>query len=384
MNITYFIPHLRTGSGMGRVLNVKANYMADILGYEVTIITYRQFDDPIYFPYSKKVKMVHLNLDDPTFRLKNLGFFEKRKQIRRFMKTYQSRVREHLKNNPTDICISMFLGAEYKFLTDIKDGSKKIIEFHFNFDIAPFKIFEQKINWKNYRNIQQIKFLKKRIEKFDQLIVLTEEDAKSWKKYFQNVRVITNPVTIQSDDIHAPLNQKTALAVGRLTRQKGFDYLIDAWKLVAKKSPDWKLNIYGEGELKSKLQEQIRSNQLEECVILHEPVQNIEKVYEQNSVFILSSRFEGFVLSLLEAMSCGLPVVSFDCKYGPTQLIENEKNGYLVPLADTEKLAEQIHKILEDEYLRKSMGQKAKETSKNYSVPAIMQKWEGLFQTLTN
>ena len=384
MNIVYFIPHLRTGSGMGRVLNVKANYLADVLGHNITIITYRQFSDPIYFSYSEKVKLVHLDIDDPSFRLKDLGFFAKRKQLKTFMRTYKSKVETYLINHPTDVCISMFLGAEYKFLTEINDGSKKIIEFHFNFSISPFRIFEEKINWKNYRNQLQIKSLQRKVAQFDTLVVLTNEDAISWKKYFQNIEVITNPITIKSENITASLHSKDALAVGRLTKQKGFDYLIDAWKWVHKKHPDWKLHIYGEGELKDELAKQILNNQLEEVVILHEPVKEIEKIYEQSSLFVLSSRFEGFVLSLLEAMSCGLPVVSFDCKYGPTQLIENGKNGFLAPLPDVEKLAEQIIKVLEDKELRAAMGKAAKETSQSYSVPSIMQKWENLFLSLTS
>ena len=103
MKILYFIPHLRTGSGMGRVLNVKANYLAEVLGHEVTIITYRQFQDPVYFTYSDKVKMVHFDLDDPSFRLKELSFFEKRKQIQAFMSEYREKVENYLQNNPTDV-----------------------------------------------------------------------------------------------------------------------------------------------------------------------------------------------------------------------------------------------------------------------------------------
>lgn len=384
MKIVYFIPHLRTGSGMGRVLNVKANYLADVLGHEITIITYRQFSDPIYFSYSEKVNLVHLDIDDPSFRLKELGFFEKRKQLKTFLSTYKSKVEHYLLENPTDVCVSMFLGAEYKFLTEINDGSKKIIEFHFNFSISPFRIFEENSNWKNYRNLLQIKSLQNKIARFESLIVLTEEDAVSWEKYFQNIEVITNPITIQSENILAPLNSKQALAVGRLTKQKGFDYLIDAWKLVHEKHPDWVLHIYGDGELKNDLAKQIQYNKLEEIIWLKEPVKEIEKIYEQSSLFVLSSRFEGFVLSLLEAMSCGLPVVSFDCKYGPTQLIENGKNGFLAPLPNVEKLAEQIIKVLDDEKLRNAMGKAAKETSQSYSVPAILQKWENLFLSLTS
>lgn len=377
------MPHLRTCGGMGRVLNVKANYLAEVLGYDVTIMTYRQFQDPVYFPYSDKVKMIHLDLDDPSFRLKDLGFFEKRKQIRDFMSVYREKVENYLLNNPTDICISMFLGAEYKFLTDIKDGSKKIIEFHFNFDISPFRIFDQKRNLKNYRNFWQSKALMKKVNRFDKLVVLTDEDAVVWRRYFQNIHVITNPITIDSEAIFAPLKSKIALAVGRLTKEKGFEYLIEAWKIVQKQQPEWELHIYGEGELKETLEQQIKQNGLQGVVSLKNPVKTIEQVYEQSSLFVLSSRFEGFGLALLEAMSCALPVVSFDCKYGPTQFIQNGKNGFLVPLGNTQLLAENILKLLNDESLRKEMGKSAKKTAQDYSVPSIMKEWEEMFLSFT-
>lgn len=383
MKIVYFIPHLNAGSGTDRVLNVKANYMADVLGYEVSIVTYRQYDRPVFYDFSDKINIVRFDIDDPSFRLKELGFFEKRRQIKAFMKEYRKKTKEYLLGHRPDMVISFFLGAEYKFLTDIKDGSKKIVEFHFNFEVGPFRIFNQKTSWKDARRLRQIKKVKKQIESFDKLVVLTVGDEKEWKKYFKNVITITNPITIDSEHIHAKMNHKKALAVGRFTYQKGFDYLIEAWQKVAEAQPEWILEIYGSGDLEEELENQIKRNGLEGKVFLRNPVKEIEKVYEDHSVFVLSSRFEGFVLSLLEAMSCGLACVSFDCKYGPEQLIENDINGILVPLSDTEKLADGIIRLMENEELRESLGKEAKETSKSYSVPAIMKKWVNLFEELT-
>lgn len=384
MKIVYFFPHLSTGSGMGRVLNVKANYLADVLGYDVSIVTYRQYDRPVYFKFSEKINIVRFDIDDPSFRLKELGFFEKRRQIKAFMKEYRQKTEEFLLEHRPDVVISLFLGAEYKFLTEIKDGSKKIVEFHFNFDVSPFRIFKEKPDWKSRRRLRQVKKVQRQVESFDCLVVLTEEDEREWKKYFENVVTLTNPITIDSEHIHAELNHKKALAVGRFTHQKGFGYLIDSWQKVAEAEPDWILEIYGSGELKDELENKIRNNGLSEKVFLKDPVKNIEEVYESHSIFILSSRFEGFVLSLLEAMSCGLPPVSFDCKHGPKQLIKDGKNGFLVPLGNTDLLAERIIELMKDEELRKAMGSEAKETSKQYGVPAIMKQWEKLFSNLIN
>lgn len=383
MKIVYFIPHLRGMGGMSRVLSIKANYLTEFLNYEVTIITYRhKSSDKSFYEFNKKIVFHHLELDDPTFKLKEYSFFEKRRRIKNFMTSYRSKVENYLINNKTDVAISMFLGAEYKFLNEIKDDSKKIIEFHFNFDTLPLKWLNSPINIKDLRIHFNIKKLQSRLRKYDRLIVLSEEDAKTWKEHFNNVSSISNPITIKSETLIASLQGKKALAIGRLAEQKGFDYLIKAWSIVTKKNSDWTLHIYGEGNLQEKLAQMIIENKLEKSVFIHPPVANVERVYIESDLFILSSRFEGFVLSLLEAMSCGLPCVSFDCKYGPTQLIENRENGYLVPLGDVEGLAEKIQILINDESLRIEFGKRAKETSENYSVPIIMSHWEELFQQL--
>ena len=132
MKIVYFFPNLKDSAGTERMLNVKANYLADVLHHEVTIITYRQFNDPIFFDFSKKIKFVHFNIQDPTPNLKGLNYWEKRKRYRNFMQTYRQKVEEYLYKNPTDIAISMYFGAEHKFLPLINDGSKKILEYHYN------------------------------------------------------------------------------------------------------------------------------------------------------------------------------------------------------------------------------------------------------------
>ena len=165
MNIVYFIPHLREASGINRVLNIKANYLADVLKYKVTIITYRQYDSIIFFPFNKNVKLVHFDLDDPTFRVKSLPFIEKRRQIKKFMSNYKNLVEHYLLENKTDICISLFLGAEYKFLHEIKDKSKKILEFHMNFDNSPFKLLNKTFRLSNFRSIIQINQLRNKLEK---------------------------------------------------------------------------------------------------------------------------------------------------------------------------------------------------------------------------
>lgn len=382
MNITYFLPHLTQSSGMERVLCIKANYLADVLGYNITIITYRQNGASIFFSFSPKIKMVHLDIPDPTFSLSQYGFFEKRKIYKNFIKTYEKKVEQFLLNNPQDICISLFLGAEYKFLHKIKDKSKKILEFHFNFNVGPLRILESKWNIKNLKLKYERTLLKKKLNLYDKFITLTEEDEQIWKKYLNNTHTIHNPITITP--IEKPLlKNKQVLAVGRLTPQKGFDYLINAWKIVNRKHPDWHLNIYGEGELKDSLTNQIQNLSLNNHITLHPVTKNIEKIYNDNSIFVLSSRHEGFVLVLIEAMASGLPCVAFDCD-GPKQMIDNGKNGFLTNVGNIEQMAEYIIQLIEDENLRHLFSKEAVKTAQKYNLDNIMKQWENLFISLKN
>lgn len=383
MKIVYFFPNLKDAAGTERMLNIKANYLADVLNYEVTIITYRQFDDPIFFKFSEKIKMVHLNIPDPTPNLKGLSYWEKRKRYKNFIQTYRKKVEDYLYNNPTDIAISMFFGAEHKFLPLIKDGSKKIMEYHFHFDIASFSK-KLKAQWsiKNLKMKLQTWLFQRTLNKFDKIVVLTEQDAEEWKVYFGNVMSIPNPLTIAP--ISADTNAKKVLAVGRFTAQKGFDYLINAWAIVQKKFPDWKLNIYGHGELEEELRQQIKKLNLEDHIQLCTPRKDINKVFSEHSIFALSSRFEGFPLVLIEALSSGLAPVSFNCKNGPQQMMGDSRlKDFLVEPFDTKIFAEKLMQLMENENLRTEMAEEALKVSERFELNKIMNVWDNLFNSLT-
>lgn len=381
MNIVYFLPHLREHGGMGRVLNIKANYLADVLNYNVTIITYRQHTSPICFDYSPNIKFVHLDLDDPTFRLHTLSFFERRKQLKNFMNLYRSEVTNYLLANPTDVAISMFLGAENKFLCDIPDRSRKVLEFHLSFTVTRFASIRAKGAFWNFRNYISVLKLKKQISQFDQIVVLTEEDAALWQTMFSKVYVISNPLTIQIKK-KAALQNKAAIAVGRLVHEKGFDLLIDSWTIVHQNHPDWVLHIYGDGPLENDLRKKVLQKNLQDHIFIHAAVSNIGDKYSENSLFVLSSRQEGFPLVLLEAMSAGLPCVAYNCKSGPAQLLNNGENGILVEAQDITALSQAISLLIQNPSLCQQYAAKAQLSAQDYSLPRVMGHWTSLFQNL--
>ncbi|MDM1547536.1 glycosyltransferase family 4 protein [Empedobacter falsenii] len=384
MKIVYFFPNLKDSAGTERMLNVKANYLADVLHHEVTIITYRQFNDPIFFDFSKKIKFVHFNIQDPTPNLKGLNYWEKRKRYRNFMQTYRQKVEEYLYKNPTDIAISMYFGAEHKFLPLINDGSKKILEYHFHFDITPLsKKLKAKWSLRNIRMKMQTKLFQKTLNKYDRIIVLTQQDDEEWSNYFNNVINIPNPITITP--IKTDSSIEKVLAVGRFTYQKGFNYLIDAWAIVNNDFPDWKLDIYGSGELEEDLIKQIKQLSLGNSINLCEPRKDINQVFSEHSIFALSSRFEGFPLVLIEALSCGLVPVAFECKNGPKQMMgDSELKKFLVRPFDVTEFAEKLKILILNKQLRTEMSEEAIKVSQRYQLDNIMMIWESTFKKILN
>ena len=182
----------------------------------------------------------------------------------------------------------------------------------------------------------------------------------------------------------APLTDKKFITAGRLVHQKNHKSLINAWKIVNQKHPDWLLEIWGDGALKNELSKQIHTLGLNNKVLLKGYTNDIISQMQKVSGYVLSSLFEGMPLVLTEAMSCGLPIVSYTCQCGPKDLIDHGKNGFLCEVNDEKKLAEYICTIIEDDKLRINMGKASKEKSEEFKIEKIATKWVTLFQLLIN
>ena len=159
--------------------------------------------------------------------------------------------------------------------------------------------------------------------------------------------------------------------------------MVEAWSIVNMKHPDWTLQAYGAGELKDDIQKQIDNAGLNGKMILYDPVPNIMEKYVDSSIYIMSSRFEGFGMVLVEAMECGLPCVSFDCPYGASDIIRNGEDGYIVDYLNSQQLAFRICDLIEDDNKRITMGRKAKRNIQRYNQEAVMKQWVDLFNCLT-
>ena len=225
------------------------------------------------------------------------------------------------------------------------------------------------------------KFLRKLCyPKLDKVVLLTEKD-KSQYSFLKNATVIPNCISFEPEKIKS-YAEKKVIAIGRYTEQKGFDLLLDSVNLLKEKIDGWSFELIGDGEQKGLLEEKIKQYGLEKIVKLLPPTSNIQSVYHSASVYVMSSRWEGLPMVLIEAQSCGLPIVSFDCPEGPALVVHDGEDGYLLPANDIQALSEKLLDLMNDETKRTRFGEQAFENAKRFSVEAISEKWKELLGEL--
>lgn len=372
MRIIYCIHGTFNSGGMEKVVLGKANYLAE-KGYEVFIVTTEQKGRESFFDIDRRIECHDLDINYENEN--NSSFIKKLTSFKYKQKLHKRRLEEYIRMKKPDIVVSTF-GNEVNFLYNIKDGSKKILEIHFS---RFFRLqLKRKGIWElvdRYRS----KVDRKKVEEYDRFVVLTHEDKRYWDGV-KNIEVIPNFIAIH--DKNADMNSKKAIAVGRFSYQKGYERMIMAWKRVNEVHPEWILNIFGNGEEKEKIRTLVDNLGLNEKVTLNDATNDIGKEYVTSSLFILSSRYEGLPMVLLEAMSYGLAIVSYDCKCGPKDIIDNNRNGVLVEEGNVNKLADAIIEVINNDTKRKMLAKNAKEDSKIYSTECIMKQWMNMFDNI--
>lgn len=378
MKIAYCLDSISAMGGIERVTLAKANALAAIETNTVYLLVTRNQGMPV-FPLHPRIQVcdLHVNYGGDYGKSRWEAYrilWEKRREHRR-------KLTEALDKIQPDVLVSTNLSERFFIRSlSLKVSPVLIKEIHFSTD---YKIIEAQ-GWKEklMAYLSYFKDFRWKTKAFSQILILTEEDReRNWRNY-SRVSVIPNPLTNNTSLSPSLLTEKRVIAAGRLVRQKNFASLIRAWKEVQAKHPDWTLDIYGEGSLKTSLEKLIADLRLEGAVCLQGKTQEIFKEMTNSSIFVLSSIYEGFGLVIVEAMSCGLPVVSYACPCGPKDIIEEGKDGFLVEVNDEQTLAARINQLIENEELRRQMSEAALQKSEKYKMERIIPMWMDLFEKL--
>lgn len=376
MKLIYCIHSIYNPGGMERVLLNKVRYLVEKKGWEIMIVTTDQHSRPPFYPFPESVRLVDLGVNYSEDNVRNV--FAKTTGYLRRRRMHKKRLTDLLMTERPDIVVSLY-PSESSFIPDIKDGSKKILELHFcKFFRLQYGrggligLIDRFRTWQDERIVRR----------FDKFVVLTEEDKENWGN-LPNIIAIPN-ASLAIYDKFSDLTSKRVIAVGRLDYQKGFDRLVKAWDLISNtgRFSDWRLDIFGQGEWHDMLQSMIEERGLESSLKLNKPTNDIGKEYSESSLIVMTSNYEGFGMVLVEAMSCGVPAVAFDCQCGPRDIVRHGERGLVVKNGDIEGLAEAMMTLMEDEELRKRMGENAKKVVETYSEEKVMRKWEDLYEEI--
>lgn len=375
--IVYCTPSLYMAGGVERVLTLKANYFAEEFGYDVTIITTDGKQKPNFFTLSEKVHVVNLDINfeemwHRSFLSRLFLYIAKEEKFKQLLSEELNRIKP-------DVTISL-LRREINFLTDIHDGSKKVGEIHIN--RAHYRNFTPNRSnpFKDLFAKYWMHGLVKKVKQLDRFVVLTEYDRHAWQE-IPRVVVIPNPLPFYPKKIPSE-RKKRVIAVGRYFDEKGYDLLLQSWSIVEKADSEWELVVFGDGN--KPYYERIADSlglDRKRC-ILNDSISDVEKEYLASSLFVCTSRFEGFGMGIIEAMACGLPVVAFDCLWGPRSIITDGEDGLLVENGSVEKMADALISLLQDPGRIEMLGRNARNNVKRFNIDAIAEKWKKLFDSL--
>ncbi len=362
MKLLYITNGINGSGGLERVLSVKASYLAEKLGYEVHILGLNNSVTDLFYEFSSKIVFHQIEVSGNPIA---------------YLKKYVSGIKKcanHIQPDCVIVCDDGLKG----FFTPLFLGKSRpiVYERHVSKNI---EMKEDSALFATIASRLKLKLMDVLASNFDTFVVLTHENKREWKG--KNVIVISNPLSFYPE-ISSTLNQKRVLVVGKQSYQKGFDLLLRAWKLIHEKQPDWTLDVYGKKDASLGFETLADELGIAHSIRFFDPEKNIVEKYLDSSIYILSSRFEGFGMVLIEAMACGVPCVSFNCPYGPSDIIKDNEDGYLVENGNSEQLAEKCLILMNNDELRMQMGRRAKENVKRYLPGNIMKQWDELFKSI--
>ena len=377
MTIVYFYSHFAKRAGTERVLIEKMNWLSNH-GYNVVALTYEQGDHPFAYDLSINVKHVDLNVRfHKLFKLKPLiRIYNEWRMCRLLMNRYNGFMEEYWPDIVVTTTSSIYAS---RAIANCSYPCKRLMESHMDKRHTQYNDMTNKKTLLSYiYSLWNSRIVKRNIKHFDLLISLNQTDADGWAPLVKT-KVITNVVHLNSDGRYADEDSKHVIFVGRYVEQKGLFDLLAIWKQVNRKHPEWHLDLYGEGEEYDQLVAEAESMQAN--IHIHQSSANIFDCYKESSIFVLTSKYEPFGLVIPEAMSCGLPAVSFEAE-GPCRIITDGFDGFLVKNRSLDDYTSRVCQLIEDKGLRSQMGRNAIQSAQCYSAEHIMPQWVKLFESL--
>ena len=354
--------------GIERVLVEKMNYLVTTFSEEIYMLTTDQGQHPVAYPLNDDVHFEDLDIRfHQQYRYSVLQRLWKARQLRRL---FEQRLAERISHIQPDVVVCT-TADPVASIVKVKGDIPLIVESH--------SIFTRTFGEKGIRQRCAAWLLKKGLKKTACVVALTEGDAVEWRKVHHDVRVIPDMVHLGSPSDEGAVC-KRVIFVGRLDYQKRVMDIIDIWQRVHPHFPDWQLDIYGEGEQQAEAERMACA--LNMNVNVHKPTQQIFDCYRESTFLVSVSLFEPFGMVIPEAMSCGLPVIAYDCPYGPADIITDGVDGFLIAQDDKQMFADRMCQLMADENLRRQMGEAAVLSAQRYSAERIMPQWKQLFEEI--
>lgn len=370
MKVIYVNRVFAAWGGLERVWTDKMNALSEIPGNEICLVTTDQGNHKVPYPLSGKVRHIDLGIRFvQQYRYNGLKRYWIYYQL---VRLFQRKIKSLIEAEKPDVLVTS-ASEIVDFLVECNGKVPLIVESHGTFD-RPFHMQEMTITNRIKRY-----FHNKALCKVDRIVALTHGDAEQWKHINPMVSIIPNIVTMNDSGIYSDCEAKRVIFVGRMDSQKGYQYLDAIWRIAEERHPDWRLDVYGEG---ADLQENKNMIPQGEHVYPHAQTLDILNKYRESSILVLTSVYEPFGLVMPEAMSCGIPVVAFNCPYGPSEILSDGKDGFLVDCYDVEAFANQLCLLMENETLRKKMGQNAIISAHRFAKDKIIPQWISLFESL--
>ena len=367
MKILYLTDQTHLHGGIEKVLSQKANYFAEVSGDEVFIVTYNQkHNQPVYF-FSEKIRMIDLEINYEIGR----SYFHpvNLKKIPR----HRAALKKILQDIKPDVLISCSFGPDFYFLPALEKQVPKIKEFHSSRYF--YNDNSTSVKGKLLRELMSITE-----KQYHQVVVLNDSE----RDFYQNkqIAVIPNPAEISGTITKVSL--KKIMAAGRISPVKNFGALIEAFARVAKDFPDWELHFFGEDyiETQEQLELKINSYGLQNQIKFKGIASDLKKEMQNYSMYAMTSETECFPMVLLEALSVGMPVISYDSPTGPKHIVTHNEDSFLVPYKNLDIFVEKLKELMQNENLRHEMGNNGQENVQRFSIEKVMKQWKDLFASI--